>query len=320
MHNKKVVVIILLILISLASSCSFDFWEGRTDDLEIYNGCVFKGNDNWLFYYPDDLVRNYMGMNYMPESEMEEFIGIIHILDDLCIRLGKTLVIMAQPNKNVIYYDKMPSQIYHAEKTRFEFLTEYVKENSTIKIAYAKDELLAAKEKYQVYYAHDTHWNTLGAFVGAQKLYETLGLETTDITEISPVKKDIGGVGDLISLGKLDSNVYNTDVDYDVVYKGSLIDASSRMDLAVDYTENPSAQFDLSLVYFGDSYRVFMAPFLKKDFSKSTIVSYNDMNYDFVNEAVKDADIIVITTVERYMANILKIADSVLQILQEVEK
>ena len=54
-------------------------------------------------------------------------------------------------------------------------LVDYLKEHTTVRVLYAKDELIAHKSPdYNLYYKYDSHWNTVAAFIGAQMIRREL--------------------------------------------------------------------------------------------------------------------------------------------------
>jgi hypothetical protein len=63
-----------------------------------------------------------------------------------------------------------------------------------------------------------------------------------------------------------------------------------------------------------DSFRVGMAPFLHKDFAKTTIFHRNQL--DQVTSEVLDADILVIAAVERYDSGIFTTATEIIKLFE----
>ena len=60
-----------------------------------------------------------------------------------------------------------------SEKDNTDQIVEYLKTNTDIRVVYPYEELMRFKEKYPdepLYYHLDTHWNELGAYIGAKAL------------------------------------------------------------------------------------------------------------------------------------------------------
>ena len=72
-----------------------------------------------------------------------------------------------------------------------------------------------------------------------------------------------------------------------------------------------------NLVLLSDSYRTAMIPFLEKDFLNCTITHRDNVKNADVAEAIKNADILVITAVERFDSEMIEAVEAVITILSE---
>lgn len=286
---------------------------------------TIMGRYNWLFYTGNKSLDYYQGTNVLTEAQMAEFKAVMEQLQAVCDQKGIQLVFMCIPNKEIVYDEYMPTYNVTTPR-RQEVFTEYLKNNSDLNYIYPLEELEAYKPYFQTYRKYDTHWTYVGGFIGTQALYRALGLPTTDIRDVK-VDAAMQVFGDLFSIGGLNSSAYPADYYYDVQYKE---DISYEMVLQVGtedlfITECEDAVFKKNLVLFGDSFRKMMREPLFKDFQRCT-VAYRDLlcsssgtpvssyNADMVRE-VKNADILVITSVERYDYNIVNQARELLNIL-----
>ena len=59
-----------------------------------------------------------------------------------------------------------------------------MKKNTDIKIVYPKNELMEYKDKYQLYYKYDTHWNDIGAYIGYSALMNVLSLDYDNLDSL----------------------------------------------------------------------------------------------------------------------------------------
>ena len=183
----------------------------------------------------------------------------------------------------------------------------------------------AFKPYFQVCFKYDPHWNPTGAFIGTQTLYRELGLSNTDLRDVK-VTSSMNKVGDIFGIGGLDKNKYPDDYDYTVHYRTDLTPTTVfHSNDRITITECANATNKKNIVLFGDSFRHAMTPYLQKDFTRCTIV-HRDLlcsnmsvpvsSYDanMVRE-VKNANILVVCSVERYDYNIIGQAKELIKIL-----
>ena len=93
---------------------------------------------------------------------------------------------MLCPDKQFIYSKYMPDYIKRKSiKSGTDIFVEYIKNNTDIKVVYPKEELLKYKDKYQLYYKYDTHWNNLGAYIGYSELMKSLNIYVENIDNVN---------------------------------------------------------------------------------------------------------------------------------------
>lgn len=137
---------------------------------------VIFGKDNWLFFQNNAdgaSYHDYVGDNAFSETELLAIKDNLEAQKKKAEEAGAKFILMIYPNKEIVYSDKMPSYITRESvTTRTDKLVAYLQENSDIEIIYPKEQLLAQKDAYQLYYATDTHCNMLGCFVGLCELMQ----------------------------------------------------------------------------------------------------------------------------------------------------
>lgn len=146
------------------------------------------GKDNWLFLQnPNDgeSLHDYIGDNAYTEEEMAAIAKHLTEQKTAIEEKGSEFVLLIIPNKEVIYPENMPSYIERvSEVTKTDKLVEYLRANTDITIAYAKDSYNKYKNDYLLYYKTDTHCNMQGSFVALAELLNTrydrqIGMEGT---------------------------------------------------------------------------------------------------------------------------------------------
>ena len=301
------------------------------------SGTVTEGRLQWLFFRGDNSEAYFAGTNLMSQNELRENTKVLQQLNDICKEKGIVLQIAIFPNKDQVYPEYMPTTQVQDEYKRVERFVDYVKEQSDVKIVYPLKELQAAKPYWDLYFKYDTHWNNAGAFIGLQAMYADLGLETTDLKNL-PVRKlydtdsdyskyvydgDTGWIygtqADMISLGGLNGADYKGNFNYVIDYHSD-VNVFSRRGAADPWSTRTSKSRganDLNFVMLGDSYRAFMTNFLEKDFT-NCFLTHRDRVFDAdVVEAVKKADILVLSSVERYEPDIIQTARELIEILNK---
>lgn len=181
----------------------------------------------------------------------------------------------------------MPATIHRTSKiSRTDTLVDYLKSNSDLEIIYPKDELLAEAGQYQLYYKYDTHWNSLGAYIGVQHLVELISgtrsyLDDEKIISYQDTKAIKGHVDLAVMMDMQD--YFDDDYFYEIP-KYSKYSINSKT--------------DSSVLLVGDSFRTEMSDYIPYYFYDNEIVSRDSYNSNLLNE--KCIDILILEYVERY--------------------
>ena len=288
-----------------------------------YRGSAVVGRDGWIFFSGEKSLDYYQGTNMLGEKDLDQITAALQKLQDLCDERGIKLAFLILPNKEQVYYEHMPSiEVVNTYK-RTEALVDYVTENSNVNIIYPLDEITAQKPYWRVYYKYDTHWNTIGSFIGTQLLYKSLGIETTELKYCAIEENDrVYGngalAGDLINIGGYNTKGWTPDIEYSVNYKPDVkvTVLEGEVNQNSIYQTTSTSGNDGNLVFIGDSFRINMADYLAKDFAKCTIINKGlHMNNPTFRESLKDVDYLVIETVERLDYDIYAKANAIYNIL-----
>lgn len=270
------------------------------------NAKVTVGKDNWLFYtnvLDGDSLADYQGTKLFSEEELEKIASNCIKQRDFLAASGKEFVIFIAPNKERIYYEKMPVQYgVPADLYRVKQVVEYLKDNTDLRVVYPYDELMDAKENLNsnIYYKTDSHWNLVGGYVGASALLEELGIDMPAIEsrEIT-ITAGSNTSGDLAGMLNLKRQLKSTDVEYMVEgYDNHNIET-------VDWDFNNAFIYkaenaDLRKIYIiRDSFGSQMSTYIGSQFNNSYLRHRNTYSYDDFLE--QNPDILVYETVERYI-------------------
>ncbi len=283
----------------------------------IHNQTVIEGREKWLFYALDSSIADYQGTNLMSENKMRRYLLKLNELHLLCEEKGKRVYYLIPPNKEQVYPEYMPDYPVQETYKRLPRLVDYIRANSGVRISYPLHELSVEKGICRTYLRNDTHWTNCGAYVGAQTLYQMMGLPLSPL--IGQARSEIPVPdGDLIHLGRLPKEEYEGDFDYIVNYKPEILCVSpqeSRFNELVYMSASTSENLCRAVV-IGDSYALKMTPFLMKDFSHLMVVHRNLVHEPLVEQTIREADVIVIETLERLSHTLPATTEEVKMILQ----
>ena len=214
----------------------------------------------------------------------------------------------------------MPTMDIVSERKKNEIFAEYVKKNSDVNLIYPLEELKEAKKYYNTYYAYDTHWNEYGAFVGTMALYDALGMETIEASQADAERSQLVAYG-LVLTGALTPEDYSGSEDYIVNYKPDLelVYEEGEKNYLFSYTNvyksEALAENDERILFIGDSFREWMIPYLSKDFTHTCLVQRD--NIPDIADEIKQADILVVSAVERFDEDIYARIPQIIRILNE---
>ena len=273
---------------------------------------VFGTSRPWLFNRSEDgqPLETYKRTNLFSEEELDRISQNLSEMQQDFSDAGIRMVLMISPDKEQIYGDDyMPSSVAVLENEgRTEQLIGALRKMCpSLPVVYPAELLRKGREKEEVYYASDTHWNRIGACIACGALVDTLAEDTgstwpgaeafRERYHFSVKEKKAGDLQKLVRLGEeFDSTEYEaqeartaevSDVSEDV--RGEVIRERST---------NPEG-LPLHVYLSGDSFRWNLTGFLQDSVSKSTITSryYLDLE-DVVSQ---EPDVFVYMIAERYL-------------------
>ncbi len=265
------------------------------------NGTVF-GRDDWMFCNYDNSIAYYCGSNLMSEQQMKDKLSLMQKLQQICDSRGVQLQFMIAPNKEQVYSEYMPTYTIENSYKRVPRFIDYVKQNSSVKIIYPIDELRAAKSTMSTYYKYDTHWNHYGSFIATQALYKDMGLEYVQPDSVA--YSEANCIWGLVITAGLSWKDYERDYDHIPDYKPQieLFNTDGEIDhihteKSAVYRTDSTASNQSRFVMVGDSFRLYMMPYLERDFAHVS-VAHRD-NIGDIQDDIRQADILVVECVER---------------------
>lgn len=275
------------------------------------NNRVIAGKDGWLFYAKrtdGDSIGCYKGTLLFSQEELETIAANLTHSEKHLKKRGTEFALFIPPNKERVYSGKMPDYFGEpGEPNRVGQLVEYLTNNTDITVIYPYQTLMDARDKtpqLEVYWQTDTHWNKLGAYIGARELLEPFGIALPDYdkppTEVIEQKKTTPGDLEsyLFLVGKIDSgkdfsieglnghNYVKDEWDFDTVYRAHCDEGDPR-----------------KLFILRDSFFDSMADSIGPQFQNSVMVYHHYYKNELVDK--ENPDIFVYEIAERYLGELL---------------
>lgn len=229
---------------------------------------VIAGKTGWLFFA--QTLPDYTGTDTMSGRELFSAASNVALMEEYCRKTGREFTFIIAPNKNSLYGQFMPDYGVKAEThdaQRFHALLDQMG------VKYV--DLFAAfgAQPEHLYFAHDSHWNSRGAALGADLINRSFGVESNYF----------GGdfSGSVPHEGDLYAMVYPgaTDPETDPVYGGVLdftfTSKSTKPDAVTLTTEGAG---NGSLLCYRDSFGMLLFPYLADSYGEakfSRAVSYD---------------------------------------------
>lgn len=204
---------------------------------------------------------------------------------------------MVCPNKSSIYDEYIPDYVNKAKITATDKILNYIKDNTDIKIVYPKDHLIKYKNKYDLYYQYDAHWNKLGAYIGYIDLIKNInyGYSIVSIDNLIINKYDE------ISYVNRNKYIIRTDTNYlmNGYTKNEFKLINGKNDSYESYVYTKSNSDNKNVLFIRDSFGYYMFDYIASYFNESTFIHLNNFKKLYIDD--KKIDIVIFETVENML-------------------
>lgn len=263
---------------------------------------VLLGKNDWLFYKGDNCIDDYCGKLEMSQEDIDNTIDAMNRMADYCADREIQLIYFVSPNKETIYGDLyMPDYVKVIdENSRANVLINAIEDRTYLKIIYPENELCYYRDcGYQVYRKYDTHWNNIGAYIGADCILRATGYDGVKLEELN-ISTDgyiSGDLANMIAMG----NRYNDDMNYVIDnYKNDIKISvvENRVEPFLNYTHWSSNSENVQiLMCIGDSFLGAMEGYLARNYKESYFLHRGNYQAGTI-DSIKP-DIVVISVTER---------------------
>ncbi len=174
---------------------------------------IVKGKNNWVFLgnQYNNTLNDAFGNETLNSNQLNNAIKYLEEINDYFKSKNIAFYLVVPPDKNKIYKEFLPYQLNEKE-TRFTVFKDALKNKTAIHLIDLYDPLINKKTKDELYIKTDSHWNSLGAFIG-------YNYAVTEINKTVPIniqqlgdyrvsnEKTIGDAGKLINIKDEVTNV-----------------------------------------------------------------------------------------------------------------
>ena len=248
-----------------------------------------------------EILENFKNTAVFTPYELKENLKTLTALDKFCKAHGIRFYYFIAPDKHKIYGEALSSfsKLRPDSESRAAQWVRYIRKNSTVKVVYPIESMIAAKGEKILYYKTDTHWNKLGAHLAYLELgkvikkdFQALNLfRGNKLTSYSPPKGDL----QLLCPAFIPDDKTH--------YKEPLLPRKFQLrhNAPKEYNfTNPRGSY--SLLFLRDSFGTDMLPFFYYSFRHvNSFWQYNIPDKILRNLKQKKPDILILEHVERYL-------------------
>lgn len=140
---------------------------------------VTLGKDGWLFLgsikngYSNysDPIGDARNINLFSDDELKKFAKYMTSINAWLSDRGIIFVFVIAPDKHTIYFEKLPVYISKVNKySATDQVIDYLHRHTNVPVVDLRAKLIESKNKYQLYYKTDTHWNHSGANIAQYEI------------------------------------------------------------------------------------------------------------------------------------------------------
>ncbi len=299
-------------------------------------GKVIVGKEGWLFLRDSsdgNSMTDYKGENLYSEAELEEFAINLQKTKNALAAAGAEFVVYIAPDKERMYPEYLPDCYGEpAEMFTARQVMDYVRSHTDVKIIWGMEDLAAAKTggtaaadgetagnrttapaadgetaetgtrapAELLYFPADTHWNHLGAYIGARTLLKELGIAIPS-PDAPEMKKEhyLNEVGDLAMLVHL-ADVFGLQEDIRVTGYDTHGMTEDSWDFATAFRYHTENGDPRKLMVIRDSFGTAWSDVLGSQFKESVMFHRDYYQPEMFYEEMPD--IVVYECVERQLS------------------
>lgn len=267
---------------------------------------VVVGKDKWLELAGISLDV-YQNVPILPPDGHESMQKNLKILYDKLRERNITLYVVIVPNKSTIYPDRMPNEIQKiSAQSELDMLVDLLQKEGPPVLIDLRPAFHEARQKKQIYFSTDTHWNAFGALIAYRTIMNELSqtypklaprkISDFRVRNTKPRLRDLSlyAGSNIFETSYIITPRHKNDFNW-VIYNGDFFPmrvATSSQD-----------KLPKLLMYYDSFGETYLNDLIAPHFSQSTFISNTSTSPDIVSfkqvEASKP-DIVILEFVERY--------------------
>jgi len=268
------------------------------------------GRDGWLYTTVNRMIENYTGLSRFTVEDLAAWQVLLEARRDWLQKRGIAYVVVVTPDKHTIYPEHLPQWLRPAPgPTKLDQWLEYLQQHSALHPLDLRSVLLKAKNEHAVYLMTDTHWNSLGAFLGYQQLIQEISRQVPTVQPLpatSFTQQPISGLkGDLAVLLGQESSFPEKQATFMVSapnlpklqIEEAMLQAGEKH-VSITRTHNPQAIG--SAIVFRDSFGAAWIPFLGYNFREVIFLNQREFDTALIE---KEKPLIVIDQIVERIVN-----------------
>ena len=282
-------------------------------DIFIFKNVILSrailGKEKWLFHKDEYLLEKFMGIetySFTVEELGKIKSNLLYIENELKKR-NIDFIFMLCSSKHYLYPEYLPNYIKSSDNANtIDYFIKYLKTDTDLNIIYTKDELLKYKDKYQLYYKYDGHWNRIGGYIGYMSLMKTMNIKNfVNMDDLNIYKFDssyrdghYNGLAGLLSLNKF--TFFNDDIVY---YLSNYSTNTFHVNKSTNnyYNTFSDSINNKHVLMIGDSFRNTIKEYFASSFSEFTSIHIDELyKHDIFSY---NPDIIILESYEVRLKN-----------------
>ena len=261
---------------------------------------IVHGKNDWLYLgdnYKNSFKNTFGNDDFIIKDEKK----IISNLKEIQLFLDKKSIpfyFVIAPDKNQIYPEYLPFQL-NKNETKASKIIKQINNQTSITCFSLYKCLITKKNKVDLYYKTDSHWNSYGAFIGykeiMKKINEKKQIKAESINNYTITKNENfnGGLSRMLLSNKLEDSI---------VFK-----RKKEFNIEIIKKDNTFKHFKNlngvgKLLIYRDSFTDNLLPFLNDTFKEVISIKGHNLNKNLIDSF--KPDLVILEKIERNLVNL----------------
>jgi hypothetical protein len=249
---------------------------------------VVLGRDDWLFLNARNEIQTLGGLVPLNEAQVSAWREAVEVQTAGLARQGIRFLAVFVPDSQSVYPEYIPGRYRLGPRTRMDQVLGALRAHPNLDVLDLRAVLRAGKPLGRLYHRTDTHWNDLGAALGARAILEHLAARVPGVAvppqPAGPIRTIAGPGGDLARLLALQDDLIEERPVWLPAVPERTAPAPTGLgpeygsgQWAPDAWENPAARLP-RMVMFSKSFAWALKPFLAGHFQRALFVFLPNMD------------------------------------------